>query len=212
MIRDARPDKNAPTQDFAGEAPSAAALAPPVLLTAEIERLQTELAATRAKLAEVEAKLDIDPLLDVFNRRGFERELRRAVSYVKRYGARAALVYLDLDDFKPVNDRHGHAAGDAVLKAVAAMLARNVRASDIVARMGGDEFAVLLWNLGPPEAIAKATVLEQLTAGARVPWEGTSLSVAASAGVVVISAADEAAGVLARADEAMYARKRQRKR
>jgi GGDEF domain-containing protein len=60
------------------------------------------------------------------------------------------LVYLDLDEFKPINDRHGHGAGDAVLKAIAAALSRNARASDVVARIGGDEFVVLLWNVTEP--------------------------------------------------------------
>ena len=89
-------------------------------LAAEVDRLQADLAAARAKVAELEAKADVDPLLDIFNRRGFERELKRTLAYVKRYGTQAALVYLDLDGFKPVNDTHGHAAGDAVLTTVAA--------------------------------------------------------------------------------------------
>jgi diguanylate cyclase (GGDEF)-like protein len=176
-------------------------------LAAEVERLQAELASMRAKVSELEAKVDVDPLLDIFNRRGFERELKRATSFVTRYGSQAALVYLDLDGFKPVNDTHGHAAGDAVLKAVAAVLTHNVRASDTVARLGGDEFAVLLWNLGGPEAAAKAAALEQVIAAVQVSWNGTTLSVGASAGVALLKPRDEAAAVLIRADEAMYARK-----
>ena len=190
----------------------AAAGAAPVRLVAEVERLQAELAAMRAKLAELEANANIDPLLDIFNRRGFERELRRALSFVTRYGTQAALVYLDLDGFKPVNDTHGHAAGDAVLKAVAAMLTRNVRASDTVARLGGDEFAVLLWNLGAAAAAAKAAALEQVIGAAPVPWNGTMVSVGASAGFTLVSPRDEADAVLSRADQAMYARKAERKR
>src|SRR5256885_8862611 len=116
-------------------------------LAAEVERLQADLADARAKVAELEAKADIDPLLDIFNRRGFERELKRSLAYVKRYGTRAALVYIDLDGFKPVNDRHGHAAGDAVLKAGAAMLTRSVRAPAIVARLGGDGIRPILLEL-----------------------------------------------------------------
>jgi len=180
-------------------------------LAAEVERLHAELASMRAKLAELEAKVDVDPLLDIFNRRGFERELKRALAYVTRYGARAALVYLDLDGFKLVNDTYGHAAGDAVLKAVAATLAHNIRASDTVARLGGDEFAVLLWNLGAPEAGAKAAALEQAIAAAQVSWNGTMVSVGASAGFTLVKPRDETAAVLARADQAMYARKAARK-
>jgi diguanylate cyclase (GGDEF)-like protein len=181
-------------------------------LAAEVDRLQAELAATRAKVAELEARADVDPLLDVFNRRGFERELKRALAYVTRYGTQAALVYLDLDGFKPVNDTHGHAAGDAVLQAVAAALTRGVRASDTVARLGGDEFAVLLWNLGEAHAVAKAAALEELIGATTTSWNGAVLSVGASAGTTLISPRDEAAQVLARADHAMYSRKAERKR
>ena len=94
------------------EGPAAATVTPrspsaAMRLAAEVDRLQAELAAARAKVAELEARADIDPLLDIFNRRGFERELKRTLAYVKRYGTQAALVYLDLDGFKPVNDTHG---------------------------------------------------------------------------------------------------------
>ena len=130
-------------------------------LAAEVERLAAQLEQSRARISDLEARVDIDPLTELLNRRGFERELERSVAYVKRYGASAALIYFDLDEFKPVNDRHGHAAGDAVLKAVAAALYRQVRASDVVARIGGDEFVVLLWNVSGPAAAAKAAALER---------------------------------------------------
>jgi GGDEF domain-containing protein len=119
---------------------------------AAVERLSAELAASRLRIGELENRIDVDPLTQTFNRGGFEGALTRSLAYVKRYQAAAALVYLDLDEFKPVNDRHGHAAGDAVLKAVSAALQREVRASDIVARIGGDEFAVLLWNMTEADA------------------------------------------------------------
>ncbi len=129
-------------------------------LVAEVDALAAQLEASRARIADLEARIDIDPLTDTLNRRGFERELKRSLAYVKRYGTSAALIYVDLDEFKPVNDRHGHAAGDVVLKAIAAALLRSVRASDVVARLGGDEFAVLLWNVNGTAAAAKAAALE----------------------------------------------------
>ena len=88
-------------------------------MLAENERLKRGLAVARARVGELEARADIDPLLDVLNRRGFERELKRALSHVKRYGTQAALMFVDLDGFKGINDRYGHGAGDALLKAVA---------------------------------------------------------------------------------------------
>src|SRR5262249_6351254 len=115
------------------------------LLLAEIERLQRDLAAARQKIAELEIRADIDPLLDILNRRGFERELKRALSYVKRYGTQASLMFIDLDGFKAVNDRHGHGTGDALLKALSRQLIARVRSSDIVGRLGGDEFGIVVW-------------------------------------------------------------------
>ncbi len=180
-------------------------------LAAEVERLATQLEQSRARIVELEAKIDVDPLTELLNRRGFERELKRSVAYVKRYGASAALIYLDLDGFKPVNDRHGHAAGDAVLKAVAAALLANVRASDVVARLGGDEFVVLLWNVSGPAAAAKAIALEQAIYATPVRWVPSTLVIGASAGVALIGALDTAADLLARADAGMYARKAARR-
>jgi diguanylate cyclase (GGDEF)-like protein len=180
-------------------------------LAAEVDKLAAELATSRAQITALEARVDVDPLTDVLNRRGFERELARSLAYVKRYGTSAALVYIDLDGFKPVNDRHGHAAGDAVLKAIAAALLCHVRASDVVARIGGDEFAVLLWNLGETEAAAKAAALEAAVYATPVSWGASTFVVAASAGVAALWPLDTPAAALARADLAMYARKAERR-
>src|SRR5262249_32660235 len=144
----------------AAKAPRPPARAIVMRLAAEVDALAAQLKDSRARIQDLETRVDVDPLTDVLNRRGFERELKRSLAYVKRYGASAALIYVDLDGFKPVNDRHGHGAGDLVLKAIAAALLRNVRASDVVARMGGDEFAVLLWNVNGSDAAAKAAALE----------------------------------------------------
>jgi len=183
-----------------------------VRLAAEVARLAAELQASRERIANLEAAIDIDPLTGTLNRRGFERELKRSLAYVKRYGATAALIYLDLDDFKPVNDGHGHAAGDAVLKAIAAALASRVRASDVVARIGGDEFAVLLWNISEADARAKAAALEAAVYATPIVCGRSTLAVGASAGVAFCGPTDAAAEVLARADAAMYVRKAERRR
>jgi diguanylate cyclase (GGDEF)-like protein len=181
------------------------------VLLGEVQRLAAELAAARAKVKELEATAVVDAVTEIFNRRGFDRELKRSLAYVKRYGTRAALFYIDLDGFKPVNDQHGHAAGDAVLRAVAAMLTRSVRASDTVARLGGDEFGLILWNLNEGDATAKAWALEAAIGEAGVEWEGQALGVGASIGFAMLGPADELAGVTAKADHAMYARKAERK-
>ncbi len=179
---------------------------------AEIVRLRAELAAARARIIELEALADIDPLLDILNRRGFARVLGRALPFVRRYGSGAALIYLDLDDFKSVNDRHGHAAGDALLRAAAAALSRHVRASDVVARLGGDEFAVLMWNLDAAQAVNKAAELEAAIAGAVGEHAGVRLSIGASAGAAMLTADATPEQAIDAADRAMYARKQARGR
>jgi diguanylate cyclase (GGDEF)-like protein len=181
------------------------------LLLAEIARLKADLAAAEAQIAELEARADVDPLLGILNRRGFERELKRALAYVRRYRTPAALVFIDLDGFKAVNDRHGHAAGDALLKAVADALTAHIRASDTVARLGGDEFVALLWNLSDAQAAAKAEELEGVIAAAQVKHDEILLSVCASAGVVTLDAKAAPEAIIAAADRAMYARKKARR-
>jgi diguanylate cyclase (GGDEF)-like protein len=186
-------------------------LSKPRVAPGEVGRLTIALAEARAKIAELELIAEVDPLLNILNRRGFERALIRTLDYVKRYRAPAALLYLDLDGFKRINDEHGHAAGDAVLKAVASILARHIRGSDVVARLGGDEFALLLFNLGEIQAIAKARSLERLLPAAGVAWAGAKLSVGASVGVTSIDPHDKPASVIARADHVMYLRKAERR-
>jgi diguanylate cyclase (GGDEF)-like protein len=170
-------------------------------LAAEVERLERELAAARSRMAALEARADVDPLTDVLNRRGFERELKRSLAYVKRYGPSAALLYLDLDGFKSVNDRHGHAAGDAALKAVAIVLNRHVRASDVVARLGGDEFAVLLWNIGEDDARKKALAIEAAIARTTATHAGATVSIGGG-----VAAAAGQAGRRARAGRSGHVR------
>jgi diguanylate cyclase (GGDEF)-like protein len=181
-----------------------------VQFASEILRLEAELDAMRARMRELERCAERDPLTDLLNRRGFEREFARASAYIERYGGRAALIYLDLDRFKGVNDTYGHPAGDAVLKAVARTLLARVRASDIVARLGGDEFAVVLWNLSDRDARAKAEALEQAVAATVIDWAGSTISVGASAGLAALAERPRLAEVLSCADAAMYARKRYR--
>jgi diguanylate cyclase (GGDEF)-like protein len=176
-------------------------------LASEVARLEFELAVARTQMVDLAARAETDPLTDLPNRRGFERELKRSLAYVKRYGASAALLYIDLDGFKTINDRHGHAAGDAVLKAVAMVLARHVRDSDLVARIGGDEFVLMLWNCTEADAQSKAEAVEVAIGRTTASYAGQPLSVGASCGAVTLLPLDEPSAVLERADQAMYARK-----
>ena len=125
-------------------------------LLTEIDDLRQEVARLKAQLAQAEILVDQDPLTPALNRRALMRELARIRTFSHRYGSPAALVYLDLDDFKGVNDRFGHAAGDAALRAVAERLRSQVAPSDLVARMGGDEFAVVFSQASLAAAEARA--------------------------------------------------------
>ena len=148
-------------------------------LAAEVDALAAQLKDSRARIQELEARVDVDPLTDVFNRRGFERELKRSLAYVKRYGVAAALIYVDLDDFKQINDQFGHDVGDEVLVAVSRRVQGTVRAGDIVARLGGDEF-VVAHTAAEPEDVE--LVVSRIRKSLAAPYQvhGQTLSVAAS--------------------------------
>ena len=176
-----------------------------------IRQLKAELAEVRSRIAELQASAETDFLLGILNRRGFERELNRSIAYIKRYRATGAVIMLDVDRLKPINDTFGHAAGDEVLKAVADTLARMVRASDVVGRLGGDEFAVLLWNLDETDARAKARALEQAIDALSFSFYGRTATTGASAGLAILGSQADTRRVLEEADCAMYVRKAQRR-
>ena len=178
---------------------------------ATIRRLRAELAKALALVEQLQASADMDFLLGILNRRGFERELNRSISYIRRYHARGVLIVLDVDRLKPINDTFGHAAGDQVLKAVVAAITGQVRASDVVGRLGGDEFAVLLWNLSETDARAKAAALEAAIDGLSFVFDSRVVTVGVSAGVAILGKESEAARMLEEADRAMYVRKAQRR-
>lgn len=189
----------------------AASAALPDRARRRIRALEAKLAVAEARIDELQAWADTDFLLDIYNRRGFERELARALAYMARYGTAGALVVLDVDRLKPINDAHGHGAGDVVLKGVVAALMRQVRSSDVVGRLGGDEFGVLLWNCGEADAQAKALALEEAIDRLTFVFKGRAVTAGASAGVTMIAPSDDVAAVMARADREMYARKAMRR-
>jgi diguanylate cyclase (GGDEF)-like protein len=179
-------------------------------LTGEIDSLRAEVARLKSQLAEAEALADHDVLTVALNRRAFMRELHRARAFRERYGSLASLVYFDIADFKAVNDRYGHAAGDAALRAVAERLIANVRQSDVVGRMGGDEFAVILAQVDPELAQTKAEALARAVESQPIEFGEWSAPLHVSYGVHEISVDAEPEAVVAAADAAMYARRRQK--
>lgn len=178
-------------------------------LLTEIDDLRGEVSRLKARLAEAEELADRDALTPVLNRRAFVRELGRIRTFAQRYGSPASLVYFDIDGFKGVNDRYGHAAGDAALQAVAARLAANVRESDIVGRMGGDEFAVILAQADRATAEAKARSLAHEIEKSPIEFGDWTAPIHISYGVREISQTQEPEEIVAEADAAMFLRKRE---
>jgi diguanylate cyclase (GGDEF)-like protein len=178
---------------------------------AALERLTAELAEMKAKLAAAEELADRDTLAPVFNRRAFLRELHRTMSEVERYKTPAAVIYIDLDGFKAVNDGYGHSAGDAVLRHVGLLLLDSVRESDVVGRIGGDEFGLILNRATAAEAQAKAQTLSDKINSSAILHAGMPHRIRASVGVHSIAIVEDPETALARADEAMYAEKHARR-
>jgi diguanylate cyclase (GGDEF)-like protein len=176
-------------------------------LMQEVDALRLELKAMGQRLAEAERLADHDVLTPLLNRRAFVRELQRAIALTRRHKTPASVIYFDLDDFKLINDRHGHAAGDAALVAVGERLIAEVRAADVVGRIGGDEFAVLLQHADLQAAGAKAVSLAAAVSSAPIPFGGRDIAVSVTYGVRQIGAVDSAEEALSEADAAMYLRK-----
>ncbi|HSZ70629.1 MAG TPA: diguanylate cyclase [Solirubrobacteraceae bacterium] len=152
---------------------------------------------------------DHDPLTGLRNRRLFEADLELQVGRCQRYGESAALLVIDLDGFKAVNDRHGHGVGDDALRALARTLTRRLRATDLLARLGGDEFAVLLPHIDAPSAQRVVADLTRVIATCTVDAGDTVLHLSGSIGFTLIDReARDDEQILAEADRAMYAAKR----
>jgi diguanylate cyclase (GGDEF)-like protein len=174
----------------------------------EVDRLRGEVEQTRVRLEEVSRTADQDMLLPILNRRAFVREISRFIGFAERYGTPSSLLYFDLDDFKAVNDAHGHAGGDAVLRHFSVNLAGQIRDSDILARIGGDEFGIILAHTTLDQAKSKATSLEQSLRDHPAIWNGQPVSLTFSCGCCELHAGESADSAIAQADQAMYADKR----
>lgn len=180
-------------------------------LLIEIDDLRGEVGRLKARLVQAEDLADRDGLTPLLNRRAFVRELGRVGSLGQRYGMPATLVYFDLDGFKAINDRYGHAAGDAAIQAVAARLAGLIRESDVLGRLGGDEFALVLVQTDRATAEAKAASLAEAIESEPFRFGEWTAPIRLSYGVREIAPETSAEALLADADAAMFAAKRGRR-
>ncbi|MEO6154321.1 MAG: sensor domain-containing diguanylate cyclase, partial [Thermomonas sp.] len=172
-------------------------------VTARIAAEQ-ELAESRDALEKL---VRIDSLTGLANRRQLDERLAIAITRARRHRQPLALMYLDIDHFKQVNDTLGHAAGDAVLRGFAQRLISNVRASDLVARLGGDEFVILVEDAGLPGSAE--VIARKLIAAMAIPIDadGTPVASTTSIGIAFSSNAPDSEALMAGADAALYSAK-----
>jgi diguanylate cyclase (GGDEF)-like protein len=180
----------------------------------DVERLIAEISVLRGRIAQLQERveqLDLlaheDSLVELPNRRGFIRALERLIDRMNRYDEKAALLFVDLDGLKVINDSFGHPAGDKALMQVAKLLVGGVRKSDVVARIGGDEFAIVLFHATEDSAHETAKRLAEVIAESDFMHDGKPMPLSVAIGAAVIQADDTPESALARADQEMYRQK-----
>ena len=166
--------------------------------------LEQENRELKKRIAELERLVLRDTLTPLYNRRHFIDVLDRWSWRAHRYGGDYGLFFIDVDQLKAVNDAHGHDAGDKMLVKIAETLQNCVRKSDVVARMGGDEFGILLENIKPKTLRDKAAKITKAVAKQRINYQDATLSPSISVGYTVIQGGVSPAELLLRADRAMY--------
>lgn len=178
-----------------------------VSLLSDRQHLLSTVQHLNSELETLRSDADRDPLIPVYNRRAFTRELSRQLSFCYRYDTGACLIYIDLDRFKEINDQFGHATGDLALKKFGEILSAHTRESDIVGRLGGDEFAVVLISADREDGLQKAEMFREDVAKLRFGTEKSSISFGLSCGVAEWQRGESAEAFINRADEAMYQEK-----
>lgn len=173
-------------------------------LIEEISRLRAEVARLEQRIEDLDQLAHHDSLVPLLNRRGFTRQLEKLIDRTNRYGDGGAILFIDVDGLKMVNDSFGHHAGDAALVHLAKLLINDVRQSDCVGRFGGDEFAVLLERADFTQASDTASRLADRIAGSEFRCDGQPIPLSAAIGIAMIEHGDCAEQVLIRADRAMY--------
>lgn len=176
-------------------------------LLAELGQLRERVSELQKRVEQLDELAHQDVLMALPNRRGFMRELERLVARIGRYGGSAAMLFVDLDGLKMINDTFGHGAGDQALIQVAELLSAGVRRGDIVGRLGGDEFGILLEQAGEDSARETAARLGEQISTCQFIHDGDALPLSIAVGVAMIDGQSSPAEVMAEADEQMYRRK-----
>ncbi|MEO5774601.1 MAG: GGDEF domain-containing protein [Sphingomicrobium sp.] len=177
-------------------------------LAGELDFLRSEVARLQERVRELESLAGEDPLVGLPNRRSFLESLERLIARVARYNEEAAIIFIDVDGLKHINDSCGHVAGDAALVLISQLISESVRKSDLVGRLGGDEFGVLLERTDELGGWQMALRIVERVTPATLVRDGKSLKLSVAVGVGSIKPEDDATAVLSRADEQMYRVKR----
>lgn len=181
-------------------------------LMSEVDSMRKDLELAHRKISELEKLADQDSLLAIANRRAFVREMTRMISYSQRYGINSSLIYLDMNDLKKINDTLGHKAGDAALSHLANVIVGNLRDSDIVGRLGGDEFGIILPKANEKIANVKAQSLVDAIAKTPMDWQGKKITLKVAFGIHPLMGHESADQALDKADQNMYAHKKELKK
>ncbi len=174
----------------------------------EKDRLREEISRLKIYIKELEQAADSDPLIPVYNRRAFIRELARAQTLEVRYNIPTSIIFFDLNNFKEVNDRYGHAIGDDLLVEIGYSLQSNVRDCDLVARLGGDEIGVLLFKTDEEIGRQRAAMLADVVKTVEINMPTNIVSVSASWGVSAVKPDVSPEHLLSEADADMFRNKR----
>ena len=177
-------------------------------LRSEINRLRRENRALSIALGELERVAERDMLTPLFNRRYFLSALHQRIARVERHGDQVAVIYVDVDGLKSINDKYGHAAGDFALVEIAARLMSAARDSDILARIGGDEFGIVIDNLGMSAVRNMMQRMSSVIDDEPCHYDGAVIPLSAAFGMTMVGIGDSAEDLLGRADAEMYRAKR----
>ncbi len=178
------------------------------VLAKELSSMQHKLEKQAQVIKTLEKDTVTDPLTGVFNRRGFELELAKTLANSRRHRRLGALLFVDMNNFKTINDTFGHYAGDEVLCHVAELLKANIRETDMLARVGGDEFCIILNDVrSAADAEIRSDKLMHFIGSSPVRFEDERIWVEASVGSHTFSSEDDMIEVISMADSAMYAKK-----
>ena len=176
----------------------------PEALVREIDELRATIKSLEARIGQLDQLANQDPLVELPNRRGFEDALAKVIARVQRYREPAAMVFVDVDALKEINDTFGHIAGDEALIEISKLLLASVRSTDCVARLGGDEFGVLLERTDELSAWQMALRIVETVMGSEFCYAGKCLPLSVAVGVGVIKPGDDTKTVIERADKEMY--------